>query len=571
MRGSAHSAFFANKSPVRTVRWTRLPTPATTARLREAGFSELLARSLALRGVETPAQAKDYLEPSVHLLSEPLELSGLEAQVDRLERAIAADEAVCIVGDYDVDGVSASALLKAVFDALGLDSRVILPDRRRHGYGFHADFVEQARQAGCRIVLTVDCGSNSRSTVQKALAAGLDVLVLDHHRPLEDLPAAALHVNPCFEDEGSEFRWLSAAGLAFELAMALADRCSRPFDPERLLRIACLGTIADMVPLRAQNRIISAVGLSALGDTASPGLQALFAAAGIRPPFGAQDVGFRIGPRLNAAGRLDRADHALELLLTRDNGRAREIAQRLETLNRDRRSEEARVVEAARAMLSARRPTPRILVAWEPSWHPGVVGIAAGRLAREFHRPTILLVNSGDLTTGSGRSVAGIDLHGFIDAESERLVRFGGHAQAIGLTARTSQLEDLRSRWEEASQEWPAERLEEEIEYEHDVTAEALSPDLLRELNRLRPFGQQSPEPMLRLETVRAEGRIRRFGNGHVELRARGDSGAVVRIIGWRWADRSRLLTQPFEALGHLEEDRYRGGIRFRLRDARPA
>jgi len=525
---------------------------------------------MALRGVRSAVEAEAYLDPSVDRLHEPLELAGLDAQVHRLGRAIDTREAVCIVGDYDVDGVSASALLKAVFDSLGLPSRVLLPDRFRHGYGFHPEFVEQARAAGCRLILTVDCGSNAPESAEAALAARLDVMVLDHHRPFTELPAGVLHVNPSFEPEGSAFRWLSAAGLAFELAMALGTSRGAPVAPERLLRVACLGTIADMVPLTAENRLIAAAGLAALGATTSPGLQALFASAGIRPPFAADDVGFRIGPRLNAAGRMAHADSALELLLARDGGAARQLAERLELLNRQRQTEEMRVVEMARKGLLARGELPPLLMAWDPSWHPGVVGIAAGRLAREFHRPTILLVDDGELAIGSGRSVPGVDLHGFLVAESHLLTRFGGHAQAIGLTMHSADLEALRSSWEAAAEAWPAESLEREIQYDHEVTVEELTPALLAQIRRLEPFGQGNPEPVLRLETVQPLGAARHFGRGHVELQVRGSGDSPLRVLGWRWAERAEIFERPFEALGHLEEDPFHGGTRFRLRDARP-
>ncbi len=475
-----------------------------------------------------------------------------------------------MLGDYDVDGVAATALLAAVLRACGLAVETLLPHRLREGYGFRPVHVERARERGCRVLVTADCGSTSHEAAAAALDAGLDLIVTDHHRPGAPLPAGVVEINPQRAECSYPFAELSGAGLAFKLASGFARHWGRPVDPTVLLRVACLGTICDLVPLTGENRVIAALGLAALPATPSPGLQALIAQARLRPPLRANDVGIRLGPRLNAAGRLADAGEALELLLTRDPDRARRLAERLEGLNDERRETERRTVEEAVAAVEARQPLARLLTVWDPGWHQGVVGIAASRLARRFHRPVVLWSVHGESATGSGRSVSGIDLHGFLAPWRDRLERFGGHAQAIGLTAAVGELESLRDEWEEAAAAWDPALLDRRLEYELDLPAAAIDDELLATLRRLEPFGPGNPQPLLKVGPLRLAGAPRHFGRGHVAADAVDDSGSTVRLLGWRWRERLDRLAGPFEALGCVEEDRLRGGPQLRLVDARP-
>ena len=414
--------------------WVAAPVPESAAGLERDGVAPWLAALLARRGVADSLGAERFLHPSLDQLHDPFLLAGMEEGVARLLAARDAKETVAIVGDYDVDGISSTALLLAVFAACKIAAKPILPNRLREGYGFQPVHVERAREMGCRLIVTADCGSSSVDAVEAALAAGIDVLVTDHHLPGCPLPAGALHINPRQEGCTYPFRDLAAVGLAFKLALALTRRCGKDVDPEPLLRIACLGTIADLVPLQGENRVIAALGLKALASARSQGLKALILQSGMKPPFTAADVGFRLGPRINAAGRLHEPERALELLMSRDEGRATALAAELDGWNRERQTAESRVVEEARRSFRANAPQlPPILVGWSAEWHKGVVGVAAGRLAKDFHRPVVLLAVEGELATGSGRSVPDLELHGFLAAWKERMERFGGHAQAIGL------------------------------------------------------------------------------------------------------------------------------------------
>ena len=516
-------------------------------------------------------QAGRFLHPSLDQLHDPYLLAGMAPTVERLLAARERKEAVAIVGDYDVDGISATALLLATFGACGLSAHPILPHRLEEGYGFQPVHVERARALGCGLIVTADCGSSSFDAVEMACALGIGVVVTDHHLPGCALPAAALQINP--RQAGCTYPYpdLAAAGLALKLCLAFAAACGRRIDPAALLRVACLGTIADLVPLTGENRVIAALGLEALAQARSEGLRALIRQAGIKPPFKAADVGFRLGPRINAAGRLDTPEQALELLLSRDAERSLQLAAALEGWNRQRQAEEARVVEEAARSLGRRSPLPPLLVGWSPDWHKGVVGVAAGRLAKDFGRPVVLLSVEDERATGSGRSVPGIELHAFFAPWRERLERFGGHAQAIGLSVALDRLEELRAEWEAAAAAWPAEALVRRHQYELHLPPRALRRGLLAELGQLEPHGQGNPQPLLRTGPLRLDAPPRVFGNGHLSLRARAEDGTGLALVGWRWQERVGAFAGSFEVLGHLEVDGYTGEPCLRLLDARPA
>jgi single-stranded-DNA-specific exonuclease len=550
--------------------------PESAADLESAGVAPWLAVLLARRGVVDAEGAERFLHPSLDQLHDPFLLAGMEASVARLLAARDRRETVAIVGDYDVDGISSTALLVAVLTACGIAAKPILPHRLREGYGFQPVHAERARDLGCALIVTADCGSSAVEAVERAQGLGIDVIVTDHHLPGCELPAGALHINPHQACCTYPFRELAAVGLAFKLSLALAARSGKQLDPAPLLRIACLGTIADLVPLQGENRVIAALGLSALAATKSQGLKALIQQSGMKPPFTASDIGFRIGPRINAAGRLHDPERALELLLSRDAVRSAALALELDGWNRERQVAEARVVEEAsrifaeRAAPGADGGLPPILVAWSEGWHKGVVGVAAGRVAKDLHRPVVLLGVEGETATGSGRSVPGLELHGFLNGWKARLVKFGGHAQAIGLTVETAALESLRGEWEEAGSAWPAELLARCVEYELHLPPREVTSALVAQLAALEPYGQGNPRPLLRTGALRIEGEPRNFGNGHLSARARGEDGSRVELVGWKWQERVRDLRGSFEVLASVEHDAYRGGPVLRLVDSRP-
>ncbi len=549
--------------------WVPAPVPESAAVLVAAGWPAWQAALLARRDVLDAAAARAFLEPGIAQLHDPQLLFGMPQAVERLMQARAAAERVAVVGDYDADGVTSTALLVALLRACGLAAEPVLPHRLREGYGFQPLHVERASELGCSLIVTVDCGTTAFAGAESARAAGIDLIVTDHHLPSGALPEGVLLVNP--RQPGCEypFRDLAGVGLALKLGQAFAARCGKEVPLAALLRVACLGTIADMVPLRGENRVIAALGLRALSETRSLGLRALLERARIREPISADDIGFRIGPRLNAAGRLGSALEALELLLTRDPLRAAELADLLETANRQRQAEEARVVDEARALCAPEGAAlPPILVGWSEAWHPGVVGIAAGRLAREFRRPTLLLAVRDGVATGSGRSVPQVHLHDFLQTWAGELLRFGGHAQAIGLSVAADRLADLRATWSAAAS-WGDSLGEPAREYELACSPAEIDEALLAALERMAPHGQGNPQPIARVGPLQVRATPRLFGTGHLAAIATGPDGSRVEILGWGWAVHKDLLRQPFEMLAHVERDRRHRGVVLRGVDLR--
>lgn len=551
-------------------RWVPAPVPAEASALAAAGLDPRLAALLARRGVRTPADVRGFLAPDLAGLEPPEAVPGLAEAVARLRRAVAAAEPVAVVGDYDADGVTATAILVATLAKLGGEVVPIVPHRLTEGYGFQPLHAERAHRLGCGLVLTVDCGLGSAAAVAAARRLGMEVIVADHHLPSAPLPADALLVAPCTGGPETPGRDLTGAGLAFKIAEGLTAGDGRGSTRESLLRVACIGTIADVAPLTGENRRIAALGLRALGSARSPGLRALMESAGVRPPLQAEDVAFRLAPRLNAPGRLASAEPALELLLARDPARAAELAAELERLNQERQRHERAVLDEAAAAVGGEEDADGpLLVLWRQGWHPGVVGIAAGRLARELTRPVILLAADGETATGSGRSVPGIDLHGFLLPWQQELRRFGGHAQAIGLTAALAKLPRLRREWNAAAR-WPADLLRPHLTYELVLAPEELSDELLAELGRLAPHGNGNPEPLLRIGPLVPSAAPRLFGKRHHLLRVRGrNGGPELGIVAWGGAPEEISGAGAFEALATVRARPFFGPRELVLADAR--
>ncbi len=551
-------------------RWSQATIPEEMQALEAAGYPSWLATLLARRGVTDSQEAETFLKPLVEHLHSPAALEGIRQAVERLAAAREGDEKVAIVGDYDVDGISATALLSAVLRACGLEVEVILPNRLQEGYGFQGVHVDRAQEAGCSLIVTADCGTTAGEAIAAAQEKGIDVIITDHHLPEGDLPRGTIEVNPKRQPSNYPFQDLAGAGVALKLSIAAAEHFGRSIEVEALLRVACLGTICDLVPLVGENRTIASIGLAELGRTRSVGLKELIRKANVRLPVTSTDVGFRLGPRLNAAGRMASPDEALELLMTRDRGRATELATRLDDWNRSRQQEETRVVEEALEAFEVRDPRPSILVAWSDAWHPGVVGIAAGRIARKHHRPTVLFSVDGDWATGSGRSISGIHLHDFLSGWRDEYERFGGHAQAIGIKVATQELARLRSAWEHrAAEKWDEEALAKIMSYDLEMPVDSLDNELVAKLRQLEPFGMGNAQPVLRVGPLSPGGKPRLFGRGHLAMQARGEDGSQIDLLGWGWEERAQELEGRFEALGCLEEDRYTRRPVLRLVDVR--
>jgi single-stranded-DNA-specific exonuclease len=504
---------------------------------RENGVPELVARVLVARGHRGGEATAAHLSASLSSLFPPELLPGMDAAGERVARARERRETVLVHGDYDVDGVTGTALLLRLFALLGVRAVPYIPNRLTDGYSFGAHSVAKAREVGATVVISVDNGTSARETIGELAALGIDTIVTDHHEPpLGELPAAVAIVNPKLQGSRYPFRELCGSGVAFKLAWGIAQRVSgarkvpddlRAFLLDAMAYVA-IATVCDVVPLVSENRTLARRGLAALGATKQAGMAALIDACGLRgQPLAAEDVGFKLGPRLNAAGRLGSAARALELLVCEDPARARALAGELEVLNAERRRIEAEITAEAWAQAEAfadAREHPFLVLA-SARWHAGVVGIVAARVAQRFQRPALVIALDGDSGRGSARSVAGFDVLAALHGGARHMLRYGGHAQAAGCEVLASRIGALRAALCEATTalRGGVEPSGAALWIDGEVALEHLDDALMRELDRLEPFGPENEKPCFVTRDVRLAEAPRRIGDGgaHLLLRLR--------------------------------------------------
>src|SRR5438270_1113971 len=538
--------------------WTISPCPHRQAGslARELGLSEITASVLVRRGYGDPEQARAFLAGE-QPLQDPFQLGDMTAAVEQIRAAVAAGERICVHGDYDVDGICATVLAVLVLRALGADVEWHLPSRFDEGYGVSGDTLERLAGEGCGLVLTVDCGITAVDEVRRARELGLDVIVTDHHRPGDELPDCPVVTT----------KELCGTGVAFKLGQALLGADSDVL--RRHLDLVALATIADVVPLLGENRTLPIAGLRALARTQKPGLHALMRVAHVDPAtVETGQVGFRLAPRINAAGRLGHPRAALELLLTEDREEARCLAVRLEELNRDRQAVEDKILRAAIAQVEewpeAKRRRKAYVVYGE-DWHEGVIGIVASRLVERYHRPVVLLAGGEGLWKGSGRSIPSFDLHGALAACAQFLHRFGGHRAAAGLSILPEWIEPFGDAFAEQ-----AEGLLAADDLVPTTTVDAVLPrdakltlDLCEELRRLAPFGLGNPEVTL-LAPGCELGDFAAVGDGK-QLRFRlqrdgRDAGGAIAFGQGRELDRYRRMGR-YDVAFRLQENRWNGTV----------
>ena len=492
---------------------------------RPEDMPRLLHALLVQRGVSSADEARAFLSPGEEILRDPLLLSDMEKAVSRLRAALAKGERVCVYGDYDVDGVTAAAILSLHLKSLGADVRTYLPDRHREGYGLNEEAVRAlAKDTG--LLLTVDCGVNAVDMAALAKELGMDIVITDHHRPGADLPDCPL-VDPLLN--GYPCPYLSGAGVAFKLVEALSGRAAAM----EYIDLAALSTVADVVPLLGENRFIVRAGLQRMNEAPRPGLKALKRAAGLEEKtLTAGHLGFQLGPRLNAGGRLGSARRGLELLLTSDPSRAETLARELDAENSERRNVEMAILSEAEEMLEGFDfPAHRAIVLAREGWNTGVLGLAAARLVEAYHYPVILLSEEAGVLKGSCRSIPGVDIFSALTAAGEHLMRYGGHRQAAGLTLAREALEPFKAALEAYLQSnVPAETWVPALEYDLEVTLDALDVYAVAALEGLQPTGMGNPAPVFRARaTLENARRIGRDG-AHLSVLAR-DAGGKLRGV----------------------------------------
>jgi single-stranded-DNA-specific exonuclease len=524
---------------------------------------------LTRRGVAGPVAIERYLNPSLASLDDPLRMADMATAVEVILRALEGRQPITVYGDYDVDGVCSTALLVQLLSGLGAEVDYYIPDRRSEGYGLNQDAVREICKKA-RLLITTDCGITAHAEVAVARQLGCEVVVVDHHRTTETLPAANANLDPKRADCGFPFKELCATGVAFMLAGALrrflrdgGHFAARPEpDLRELLDLVALATVADVVPMVGLNRVLVTAGLRRMAAGERVGLAALCEAAALDPTrLSSFDLGYRLGPRINARGRISHAGEAVELMLTRDAARARLLASALEAANRERRELEKRTVEAARRRLdsdgTAGEPA---IVLYDPAWHPGVLGLVASRLASSQQRPAIIIGEGGK---GSGRSIEGLDLHAAIGAASPHLLRFGGHAAAAGVTIEPDRVDAFRAAFTQAVRAQLGEPpyvavLRPDLE----LAPERIDMAMLPVIERLAPFGHQNPEPLWVSAGVSVRSR-RVVGSDHLKLTL---GAGRLDAIGFGLGHLAEALPERLDVAYRLARDEYKGANRVQLR-----
>ncbi|BCS53788.1 single-stranded-DNA-specific exonuclease RecJ [Geobacter sp. SVR] len=546
-----------------------------------SGIHPLLSAILAARAVVSPEDVGRFLAPALADMHDPARMKGMAAAVDRLLAAWRKRETVCIYGDYDVDGITGTALLVSFLREAGFICHYHIPNRFDDGYGINAAAVEQIAAGGAHLIVSVDCGITATEEAALCRRLGIDLIIVDHHLPGEQIPDAVAVINPLQPGCDYPFKSLAGVGVAFNLLVALRsalreqgafDAASVP-DLRRRLDLVALGTIADVVPLVGQNRIYAFHGLKLLSTTTAPGLLSLKQVAGIKGSVSCGQVGFRLAPRLNAAGRMECAVPGVELLLGNDLQETLNLASDLDAANAERQAVERSMLEEAIAMVedAGDSSVRRSIVLASTTWHEGVVGIVASRLVERYHRPTVLIALTEDgHGKGSGRSIPGFHLLDALTLCASHLKRFGGHRYAAGIGLAADQVASFADAFEEiASRLLADEDLVPRLEIDAEVQPGDVTAELAGELKRLEPFGAGNPEPVLMMRGVTVFER-REVGEGHLRLRL-GRAGRSFAAIGFGMAKHETTGLVDIAFFPEMNVWNGSSSLQLRLKDLRPA
>jgi single-stranded-DNA-specific exonuclease len=572
------------------MRWTYKPLPAdeVEALSQQSGISPVLAELLLRNGLAGAGAVGQFLQPALAGLQDPFLLRNLEAGATRLRQAIAGREDIVVLGDYDVDGVSSTALLVSVLRRFGLQPRFVVPRRSEDGYGLSRSAIDRALEQGRpNLFIALDCGTNSLAEVDYLVGQGVDVIVIDHHRSKEQTLERGLLINPhvCSDETGADAGWrnLCTVGLVFKLAHGLLKQLRALEDPVALgiklssyLDLVALGTIADLVPLLGENRILAKHGLRMLQEGRRPGLHALMEIAGVRrgQPIMPVDISFRLGPRINASGRLADAALSVELLLSDDEQFCAETAQQLDLFNRERQDIERLITEDAERQIEEQFSASQGIVLFSENWHPGVVGIVAGRVTRKYNRPCVVLGNEGEFAKGSGRSVDGINLVEVLGTCSSHLTSWGGHPMAVGVALAKTQLAEFRLRFAEAVRQHAGDDIaESKLSIAAWLTPAQIREGLMEELETLHPFGQGNPEPVFGVRGVVFRQSPEVFKAVHFRFSFDDGSGRRLHGVAWKMAHRLPPVAVPLDLAVEITWNHYNGRrlLQLELIDWRPA
>lgn len=522
----------------------------------ELHVSDVTARLLCIRGLADPDEARRFLHPSLDDLLDPFRLADMDVAVDRLLRAVAGRERIAIHGDYDVDGVTSTVILRRCLEMLGGDVIHFIPERVRDGYGLQPAALVRLHSQGVRLVVSVDCGIRAADAARHAAELGLDLIITDHHEPGAELPPALAVINPKRHDCTYPDKHLAGVGVALKLVQALCVRSGKSAWLPAFVKVAAIGTMADVVPLVGENRILAKLGLAMLSKGPNKiGLRALIDVAGLTGrTLDSYHVGFMLAPRINAAGRMSTPDLAARLLLASDDGmevEARALAEQLDQENQRRQQEEAEITARARKAVETDPEigARTVIVVAGAEWHRGVIGIVASKLVDAFQRPAIVLSIDGDTAHGSCRSIPGFDILAALEHAAPLLAKFGGHKQAAGLTLEAARIRDLRAAVNDfADTRIGPDDLRPRLWIDAPLTFRDISPQVAAEVASLAPFGVGNPNPVFRASGVEVVDGPRRLKERHLKMTFRQD-GRVLRGVAWRAIDREAFVTEHRAAL----------------------
>ncbi|MBC8019114.1 MAG: single-stranded-DNA-specific exonuclease RecJ [Verrucomicrobia bacterium] len=564
-------------------RWKlrEMEKPASARTGQHVLLHPLVAAILAARGFENEDDVRSFLSPLLSEMIDPQLLRGMPAAVERLLLARRNRETVCIYGDYDVDGITGTSLLVSFLRSTGFTCIYFIPNRFDDGYGINAESIERIIALGATLIVSVDCGITAVDEAVLCRTRGIDLIIVDHHAPKEVIPDACAVLNPLQPGCHYPFKSLAGVGVAFNLLVALrsALRDAGAFtdstvpDLREWLDLVALGTIADVVPLVGQNRMYAFHGLKQLSSSMKPGIMALKRVAGITDAVTCGQVGFRLAPRLNAAGRMESAVPGVDLLLSDDSEECQLIAADLDSANAERQAIERRIFDEAEAMIHTadNAVVRRSIVLASAEWHQGVVGIVASRLVERYHRPTILIALTEDgLGKGSGRSIPGFHLLDALSACSQHLERFGGHRYAAGVGLRAEKVAAFAESFEaEAARMLTDADLTPTLDIDAEVHPADITKELALELKRLEPFGAGNPEPVLMMRGMTVVER-RVVGEGHMRLRLTGENRSFI-AIAFRMAEREIPGQIDIAFFPEINEWKGSSSVQLRIKDLRPA
>lgn len=513
------------------------------------GVPKLIARLLARLDIEEVREARAFLHPRLKHLDDPFKLSQLEDAVHRIRQAMASNERIVIIGDYDVDGVTSTALLVHSLNTFGIFPEFTVPRRLVEGYGLSRDVIDRAigdKPAG--LVVAVDCGTNSIEEIRYIKSKGTDVIIIDHHRCTCEEPIPAILVNPHVNDGGDEpWKDLCSVGLVFKLVHGIVKALRADGDPtafkiqlKEYLDLVAMGTIADLVPLVGENRILAHRGLKMLESTRREGLHALFQVAGmeIGHPILATDISFKLGPRINASGRLADAELTVKMLLSKNLPQCLDMAKELDSMNRERQDIERTIVEEADLYIDSHLKGASGYVLYNPDWHPGVVGIVAGRLSRKHNIPTIVLGREGNVAKGSGRSVPGVNLVEVLGECDALLESWGGHPMATGVSLELVNVEVFQKAFDESIRHaLEGDSFEPDIEIAAYISVDEIGQEFMDTVALMNPFGEGNPEPVFGIRNVRLAQCAEPFGTDHYRFSLRSSRGMYLSGVAWKKAD----------------------------------